>query len=92
MGAALLSAALAHAAPYSASGADAALSATPDLQAPFALEPRRKGRGRQRSVSVLPQAPPITALRATAEAEAVVDTPPPATCPGGPSKERLGSS
>ena len=70
-----MSAALAHAAPYSASGADAALSATPDLQAPFALEPRRKGRGRQRSVSVLPQAPPITAPHAAAETDADIDLP-----------------
>ena len=74
LGAALLSAALAHAAPYSASGADTSLSATSEL-APVVMESRRRGRGRPRSVSVLPQAPPITAPRATAEADAVVDTP-----------------
>ena len=75
LGAALSTAALAHAAPNVAAGTDTALSATSDLLAPVAAESRRRGRGRPRSVSVLPQAPPITAPRATAEADAVVDTP-----------------
>ena len=57
LGAALLPAALAHAAPHSASGADTALTATSDLQAPVAVESRRRGRGRPRSVNMLPQAP-----------------------------------
>ena len=73
--AALLSAALAHAAPNVAAEADTALSAMSDLLAPVAAESRRRGRGRPRSVSVLPQAPPITAPHATAEADAVVAHP-----------------
>ena len=40
LGAALLSAALAHAAPYSASGVFTALSSTSDLLAPVAMESR----------------------------------------------------